>query len=159
VPDWLTHIVIALVFAELLDVKKKSVVLVGALLPDLLPKLTLLELFIPIPNWNYQFLDAFHVPFVLVLVILLIAPLFRYKYSRIVAWLSLGTLTHLLSDTLLRHFLGGISWLYPFTTDKHTLNWIWPDQSYVVLIPALLVYFIIILMKKRWRKNASNHTG
>ncbi len=146
-PDWLTHIVIALVFAEIFSVRKKSVVLLGAVLPDVLVKLTLLELFIPIPNWNYTFLSAFHVPLVLFLVILLLAPLFRYKYSAIVGWLSLGALTHFASDALLRHFQGGVALFYPFSLDKYSLNWVWPDQSYFILIPALIAYIMVGFVK------------
>ncbi len=152
-PDWLTHVVIALVFAEIFNVRKKSVVLLGAILPDFLPKLIQLELFVPIPNWNYALLSAFHVPFVLFLVILLIAPLFRYKYVSIVGWLSLGTFTHLLSDTLLRHFQGGISWLYPFSMEKYALHWVWPDQSYLILIPAIITYILVVVFKHRLKAN------
>jgi membrane-bound metal-dependent hydrolase YbcI (DUF457 family) len=147
------------VFAEMFNVRKKSVVLLGAILPDLLPKLVLLELFVPIPNWDYTLLSAFHVPFVLFLVILLLAPLFRYRYARIVWWLSLGTFTHLLSDTLLRHFQGGIAWLYPFSVEKYALHWVWPDQSYLILMPALLSYLTIILIKKRWSGNDQKYTS
>lgn len=146
-PDWLTHIVLAAVAVELFSIRNKSLVFLGALLPDLLPKLVLLRLIIPIPELNYTLLSAFHTPFVLFLVTLLIAPLFRYRYRAVVALITLGALTHFLSDALLRHFSGGVALLYPLSLKHYTLNLVWPEQSYLILLPALLIYGLIHFIK------------
>ena len=147
-PDWVTHIVIALLIVELYPIQKKSLVLLGAILPDLLPKLVLLRLFIPIPSIDYSFLSAFHTPFVLFLATLLLAPLFRYNYWRVVLWITIGTTSHFVADALLRHFVGGVNLFYPVFLEHYTLNLVWPDQSYFILIPTIMVYLLVILYQK-----------
>lgn len=147
-PDWVTHIVIALLFAEAFDVPKKSIVLFGAILPDIFPKLVLLRLFTPLPLGDLGFLKAFHTPFVLFLVIMLIALLFRYNYLKIVLWLSLGAVTHFFADSLLKHFTGGVNLLFPLSLEHYTLNLVWPNHSFIILIPTILVYFSLLIFKK-----------
>ena len=151
-PDWVTHAIIGLIVAELFGVKKKSLVLLGTLLPDILPKLVLVRLFVEIPNLSYKTFDAFHTPFILFLATLLIAPLFRYDQRKVVFWLNLGAISHFLSDALLRSFLGGVRLLYPFSSQRYTLNLVWPNESYLIALPALAVYLIILIVKQ-YRKN------
>lgn len=153
-PDWVTHIAIALLILELYPVQKKSLVLVGAILPDLLPKLVLLRLLVPIPPFDYHFLSAFHTPFVLLLVVMLMAPLFRYDYWKVVGWITVGTTSHFLSDALLQHFVGGVNLFYPVLLKHYALNLVWPEQSYLILIPTAVLYLIVVLYKKYWRTEA-----
>jgi len=149
VPDWLTHVVIGLLLTELFSVKKKSVVLLGAILPDILPKIILLQLLVPLPIFNNKVLEAAHVPFIFFLGSMIAATLFRYRYWKIVWWLNLGALSHFLSDALLRHFgEGGVQLLYPLTSQKYTLNLLWQDQTYLLLVPVLLLYLLIRKYKK-----------
>ena len=147
-PDWVTHIAIALLILEIYPVKKKSLVLLGAIMPDLLPKLVLLRLLIPLPGVDYTILSAFHTPFVLFLVTLLVAPFFRYNYWRVVFGITLGATSHFLSDALLRHFVGGVNLFYPVLLRHYTLNLVWPDQSYLILIPTVILYLVVVLYKK-----------
>lgn len=156
-PDWLTHLVIAAVSAEIVNTRKKSLVLLGAILPDLLPKLMLLRLFIQLPNIDYSVLSAFHTPFVLFLVICLMTLLFKYDYIKVVALLSLGAGTHFVADTLLIHFTGGVHLLYPFSLHPFRFDLFWPDQPWAVLLPMMLIYVLIMLIKwKKKRKEVNN---
>ena len=41
-PDLMSHLLIGLIIAELFNVKKKSLVLLGTLVPDLLPKINMI---------------------------------------------------------------------------------------------------------------------
>lgn len=153
-PDWLTHLVLGLVLTELFSVQKKSLVLLGAILPDILSKLVLLQFFVPILDLNLKFLRAFHVPFVLFLLTLIAAPVFKYDYRKVIFWLNLGILSHFLSDLMLRHLspTSGMMLFYPFSSAGFSLNLVWPDQSYFILIPALLLYFAIILIKRYYHQ-------
>ena len=152
-PEWVTHVLIGLVLAELLFIPKRSVVLLGAILPDLFAKLVLLRLFIPIPHWNYSFLSMAHTPFVLFLVCLLLAPLFRYEYRKIVYWLMVGGLSHIFSDMLLKHYLGGgMALLFPFSNMKFSLGLFWPDESYLLLYIMILIYLCILFFKYERKK-------
>jgi membrane-bound metal-dependent hydrolase YbcI (DUF457 family) len=150
-PDWLTHILLGLILVKIFNVKKKSLVLLGTILPDILPKLILLRLFIPLPEISSAVLKSFHTPFILFLFTLLIAPLFKYNYQKVVFWFNLGIMSHFLADLTLRHLHSnsGLRLLYPLTLQKFNLGWVWPEQSYLIAIPALLIYLIIIFLKKK----------
>lgn len=148
-PDWVTHVVIGLLLTELLPVKKKSLLLLGTILPDILPKLALLHLFIPLPGINWAFLKAFHTPFVFLLVTLLIVPLFRYPYGPVILWLNVGAWSHFAADATLRLFSGGGQrLLYPLSLESFRLNWIWPEQSYLLFVPLFIVYIFIVVIKR-----------
>ncbi len=153
-PDWLTHVAIGLLFAELFSVRKKSIVLLGAILPDILPKIILLQLLFPLPVFNNNILEAAHVPFIFFLGTMMVAPLFRYNYWKIVGWLNLGAVSHFLADALLRHFGGGgVRLLYPLASQKYTLNLVWQDQTYLIFTPVLLLYLMVQWYKKSRFRN------
>ena len=154
-PDWFTHVLIGLIIAEVFSVRKKSLVLIGTIIPDILPKLVLLRLFIPIPSINYTVLKAFHTPFVIFIAILLIAPLFKYSYKKVVALMGAGALSHLLADAALRHFAGGVRLLYPISMRKYAFNFFWPNESFIIMVPLLIIYITIVAMH---RKNANLST-
>ena len=150
-PDWFTHVLIGLIIAETFNVRKKSLILIGTILPDVLPNLVLLRLFIPIPNISYSALKAFHTPFVIFIVILLVAPIFKYRYKKVVLLLGIGALSHLLADAALTHFAGGVRLLYPFSMEKYSWNIFWPNESFIIMIPLLFIYITIAM----YRKNAA----
>lgn len=150
-PDWFTHVLIGLIIAETFNVRKKSLVLIGTVLPDILPKLVLLRLFIPIPNINYSTLKAFHTPFVILIIILLVAPIFKYSYKEIVLLIGTGALSHMLADAALTHFAGGVRLIYPFSMEKYSFNFFWPNESFIIMIPLIFIYITIAM----YRKNAA----
>jgi membrane-bound metal-dependent hydrolase YbcI (DUF457 family) len=160
-PEWFTHVALGLLLAELFNVNKKSIVVLGAILPDILVKLTLVRLFIPIPNIDYSILGALHVPFVFFLFTLVAAPLFRYPYGRIVLGLNLGALSHFLSDALLRHVAGGgVRLLYPLSRNYYTAGLIWPEQSYLLGIALAIAYGLLLFLKKyRGKISAAEHSA
>src|SRR3989344_5938182 len=49
-PDWISHILIALIIVELFNLKLKSLVLLGSILPDFFFKISTLGLFFYIPT-------------------------------------------------------------------------------------------------------------
>ncbi len=148
-PDWFTHVLIGLIIAEVFNVRKKSLILIGAIIPDILPKLVLLRLFTPIPEVSYAAFKAFHTPFVIFLAILLIAPLFRYDYKKVVALISIGALSHLLADAALRHFAGGVRLLYPLSMTKYSFGLFWPNESFIIMVPLFAIYCVIMARKYR----------
>ena len=73
-PDLITHIIVGLILAKLLRVKKKSLVLLGAILPDMIYKLSLLGLFFDIPENVFIFgLLPLHSPIGLIITTILIS--------------------------------------------------------------------------------------
>ncbi|MBS3101584.1 metal-dependent hydrolase [Candidatus Woesearchaeota archaeon] len=145
-PDLMSHLIIGLILAELFNVKKKSIVILGALTPDLLSKMNLVYLYLKIPAL-VSFV-SFHTPFMSLLLSILITQLFNYDKTKIVLYFNLGSMSHYLSDLSIRHFTEvGTRLFFPFTNKNYTLNLVWPNHSIYILIGSLIVYFIIILIK------------
>jgi len=146
-PDWLSHLLIGLILADLFNIKKKSLVVLGALAPDFLSKIFLIYLHLGLQT-PISF-GIFHTPFLMLLVSVLIAPLFRYDKLKIILYFNLGAVSHFLSDMTMKHFTGqGTRIFYPITSQNYTFNLIWPEQSIYILIASLAVYLSIKIIKK-----------
>lgn len=146
-PDWMSHILVGLILAELFSIRKKSLVLLGALLPDLVPRLGLLFFYLGFKS--HFSLGAFHYPVVCILATVPIALLFKYNRTYTIISLNIGVLSHFIIDITQRHFKAGMPIFFPFSTKLYTLNWFWPEQAaFYFLIMGLFVYGFIRLVKK-----------
>lgn len=58
-PDWLSHILIGLIAAEVFNIDKKGLVTLGSLLPDFAVKVYLLSFFFPV-NGNILFVSSLY---------------------------------------------------------------------------------------------------
>lgn len=144
-PDWMSHILIGLILCEIFNIRKKSLVLLGALMPDLISKFFLLSFY---SGFSFGIgLDSFHTPIVTFLLAVFIAPLFRYDRLKTTLLITLGLATHFLSDLTIRHFTSGMRLLFPLSMVPHRLDWIWPEQSIYVLIATFAVYYFIKVIK------------
>ncbi|MBI2101496.1 hypothetical protein HYT53_02695 [Candidatus Woesearchaeota archaeon] len=147
-PDLMSHLIIGLILAELFNIKKKSIVILGALTPDLLSKMNLFYLYFKAPAL-VSFV-SFHTPFMSLLLSMLTIPLFNYDKTKIVLYFNLGSVSHYLSDLSIRHFTEvGTRLFFPFTNKNYTLNLIWPNHSIYILIGSAIVYLAVILAKHK----------
>lgn len=148
-PDLMSHLLIALIIGEIFNIRKKSLLALGALMPDMLSKGHLVYLHLGItPNISFVLM---HTPVMVLLLSILIAPLFLYNRLKTILLINSGALTHFLSDLTMRHFtVIGTRIFFPFSMANYTLNWIWPEDSIYVLIAGLLVYAGIRFIKKRY---------
>ena len=145
-PDWMSHLLIGLIFCELFSVKKKSLLLFGALMPDLISKLFLLSFYL---GFNVFFsLGSFHTPIMCFLLSFLIAPLFRYDRIKTVLLINLGLITHFLSDLTMRHFTSGQRLFFPFSMEVYRVDLLWPEQSIYIIMVSLIIYILIRIAKK-----------
>lgn len=146
-PDLLGHLFIGLILAELFNARKKSLIVLGALAPDLLSKLDLIYFYFNIPK-VMQF-SSFHTPMMMVLVSILIVPLFRYSGIKTVISFNIGSVSEFLSDLIIRHFSkSGTRFLFPFSLHNYTLSLIWSDDTIFVLAAVILIYISLIYLKK-----------
>ncbi len=145
-PDWMSHLLIGLILAEILSVRKKSLVALGSLLPDFLSKFYLLSFYLGIPEWLS--FSSFHTPVMAFLVIVLLAGLFHYSQLKAIGLMTLGAMSHILADTTLKHFNSGQYLFFPFSFKLYALNWLWPDESIFVLPVLAVVYFAIVVCKR-----------
>jgi hypothetical protein len=148
-PDWISHILIGLIFAELFNIKKKGLVVLGSLLPDFLAKIYLLSFFAPI-NDNLLFVThLYHSPLMAFIIPGLLTPLFRYNWKETYFLTASGFLLHIMADGLGKYFTDSTEGilLYPFSYKFFSLNLLWPEQYWIVLIASLAVYLLIRFVK------------
>jgi len=147
-PDLMSHLLIGLILAEMLNVKKKSIVVLGALVPDILAKIHLAYFYVGIEQ-PLTFVH-FHTPLMAFLLSVVIAPLFQYKMFTTILYFNMGSISHFLADFPIKHFTEvGTIFFFPFSTKGYTLNWVWPEQSIYIFITTLLVYLLIKAVKAK----------
>ena len=146
-PDWMSHLVVALILSEIFNIKKKSLVIFGVLLPDILSKGYLLLFYLDIPN-SISFI-SFHTPFMAFLMSILIVPFFRYNKVKTVLYFNIGCLSHFVIDMLNKHFTNiGTRIFYPLSNKNYSLGMVWPDDFLLFLIPSIIIYLSILIFKK-----------
>lgn len=146
-PDLMSHLLIALIIAELFGIRKKSLVVFGAMAPDLLGKFHLIYFYLKLPP-IISFI-SFHTPVICFLVSILIAPLFNHNRFKTVLFFNIGAMTEFLSDLTMKHFtVQGTRLFFPFSKVNYSLGIIWPEDSIFILIGCSLIYLIIKVFKK-----------
>ncbi|MBI2546229.1 hypothetical protein HYV81_03550 [Candidatus Woesearchaeota archaeon] len=149
-PDWIAHILIGLILAELFRVKRKSLVVVGAILPDILVKLELLSVLIPVDKYAITWLfNPLHTPIGMILFTVLLLPLFAVPYLQTYYLLFIGWGSHLIADVVFnKHVLLSQNLLlFPFSWHGFEIGLVWPDEYYFVLLPLAIIYCIILIHK------------
>jgi len=152
-PDLMSHLVIGLILAEIFNIRKKSLVALGAIMPDLIAKIDLLvfHLNAGIP---LSFVH-FHTPVMGFLAAIFLARFFRYSQVKASLFIILGVMSHLAADLAIKHFSGsgGVYLLFPFSVKPYSLGLIWPEQSFYTLILSVLVYAFVKIVKRNYSKS------
>ena len=154
-PDWISHILIALIVVQLFNLKPKSLVVLGAVLPDFFFKLSILGAFISIPvSEIYWGLLPMHIPLGTFLFTLIIAPLFKFDYLKTILLITMGVVTHYASDALFKNFIINpqAMLLFPLSWKPFGFNLLWSNEYYLVLMIVILIYLVIKLFKIRLTK-------
>lgn len=156
VPDWITHVAVAYSLALLVNIKRRELVVLGALLPDIFK--VFLPLGVIIGFGDDFFLGNYFAPFHTLLGVSLTSALLSTFFNapkKVVPLFLLGAFSHLIMDSLLYPF-GYENWvLWPFFTFA-AKGIIWPDS---LIAPILAVTSSIILIYiKEVRKCEINFT-
>ena len=146
-PDLVSHAIIGLLLCELLNIKPKSLVILGALLPDLLSKLELLHLFFPFGDRLYWILMPLHTPIGLALATFLVVNLFSYDKKESYSLITIGWLSHIFADWLInKHlYIGSFLW-FPFSWKTSEIGIVWTEEFYLILIPLLVIYVLLKIL-------------
>lgn len=131
-PDWISHIFFALIIAEIFKIRKKSLLVLGSLLPDFITKIYLLGNFFKLPNWMIFDTYVFHFFVPSVILALICALFFRKEATRAAILIPFGVVLHLLLDSTTRNF---------FYTEWYNILWI--DQYWIAALVTGTIYFII----------------
>ena len=158
-PDWISHIFIGLTICELFNVKKKSLVLIGTLLPDLLIKMHLLELIIPVKgNKIYWAMLPYHSPAGAVLITLLIVQLFKFNRLKAFLLVTVGWVSHLVADLTNKHMLeGGMRLFLPLSWKYMEFGITWAEQYYINMGVTALIYLIVVIIKNVLIAKSEHH--
>ena len=148
-PDWISHILIGLIVAEVFNIDKKGLVVLGSLMPDFIVKINLLPAFFHV-NDNLLFVSRlYHSPIMGLIMPALIAPLFKYDWKKTYLFVMFGFMLHLFADSFTKYYNNGIL-LYPFSKDFFSFNIFWPEQYWIVTLISLIAYIFIKLAKRRF---------
>lgn len=147
-PDLISHAIIGFLICELLNLRPKSLVVLGAVMPDLLLKWELLHTIFPIGDRLYWFLMPLHTPVGLLLATFIIIHFFNYSKGKTFLLITSGWLSHILSDLIFnKHFYDGNFLLFPFSWVSFEIGMVWAEEFYLVLIPLLIIYIIVKITK------------
>jgi hypothetical protein len=147
-PDWLSHILIALIFAELLNIDKKSLIVLGSLLPDFIVKMYFFAVFFPVNDSLLFMLTLYDTPVMGLILPALVAPLFKYNWKKTYLYIALGFMLHILADSLTRGFSSSI-FFYPLSYRYFSFNIFWAEQYWIILAISLITYISIKFIKNK----------
>lgn len=150
-PDLMSHVLIALIIGELFNVRKKSLIVMGAIAPDVLSKLDLLYFHFGIPK--VITFSSFHTPFMCFLLSLFISAFFVYPKLKTVILFNIGAISEFSSDFFVKHFsTAGQRIFYPLSLHNYAYGLFWSDDSLYILIGLLLIYASIKFIKRNSKK-------
>ena len=141
-PDWITHILLAFVLADLLG-QRKSLVLIGAVLPDVL--IAPFVLFRGAPELAYAFYSIFHTPFASLTLAASASSAFKKQWKAF-SLLALGVASHFALDIF--QAPGGYQLLWPLSTAGFGFDLFYSDSLF--LPAAVLALFIAYLAAKKF---------
>ncbi len=150
-PDWITHLGSSYLVYRPISRKDLRLALLGGILPDFFSRVTTIldDVFhLPLPR-HYQF-EAFHTPFVLLLMVILIS-LFSTHFFRCFGLIFAGSILHIALDMTQLKFAGyGQLLLYPFSYTTYQFNLInYNGWGYYLMVAAFFVLLLSYVNKPK----------
>jgi len=153
-PDWISHILLGLIIAEISNTNKKSLVVLGSILPDIVLKTYTISLLTPIPlNFLFWFFYPLHTVAGIILLSLLITQLFKYDPKKAFMLIFAGALSHILLDMTTKPMVYNIQGLllFPFSWKAYSLGLFYSEQYWIVAIILLFAYIITKYLLRKYR--------
>ena len=154
-PDLVTHFAGAYLVNRVWKIGRGAVIFyLGAMLPDLITR----PLHILYPRLLPATLGL-HSPAGVFLACWLISLFFRSDQRKPVFWLLFsGSLLHFLMDAAQKHLSGGYLWLFPFSSRRISVGFIWPEDS-IRFLPVTLLIVLLVFAVSRWRERRRTDDG
>lgn len=141
-PEWITHVALAFALASAAGVRKKSLALVGAILPDVLSKIAFPAAFLVGTEAADSVFGIGHTPIVSLLASIVIASLLPGKLSNSLKLLSLGWASHFALDALQGPF--GQQLLWPFSNQQFGFFLWWSDSPLPLAITLIALASFVV---------------
>ncbi len=154
-PDWIAHLGFAFLLAYALKIKRKELVVIGALIPDIVRIFDFFPLF-----GNSTFFAA--LPFHGLLLPLFISGIIcaffieGINYKKSLALMYLGVLTHLFLDGLMLYTVAGVRPLIPFSFERFGLLNIVPSEDFSLAILAVIIIAVVVIYELLKRKQSKS---
>lgn len=144
-PDWITHIAVAYSLALIVKVKKRELVVLGALLPDIFK--AFLPLGAIIGYGDTFFLGNYFAPFHTLIGVILTSALLSTFFDaprKILPLFLFGAFSHLAIDSLLYPF-GYENWFFWPLFKFDAMGFIWPDSLLTPVVASSVCLILIYL--------------
>ena len=153
-PDWVSHILLGLIIAEILNVDKKSLVVLGSILPDIVLKAYTLSILAPMPlTFLFWFFYPLHTIAGIILFSLLVSLLFKYNQKKTFLLIFIGALSHIFIDMATKPMEYNIQGMlfFPFSWKAYSFGLFYSEQYWVVALILLVVYITTRRLLKKYR--------
>jgi hypothetical protein len=149
-PDWVTHLGMAYVAARVVRVQEVSLVLLGAVLPDVMVPALILKGWLNLPlSWNvYAYLAPFQSLTMVSLFALAIALLHKRPGYCFLLVLG-GALTHFALDVLETDFDCGVRVFYPFSFLTWAPGWLTSGSVLSLLLLGVSALALTVALRQR----------
>lgn len=156
-PDWISHILLGLIIAEVFNVRKKSLVVLGSILPDIILKAYALSIIIPMKiNFLFWFFYPLHTIAGITILSFLLTMAFKYDIKKTFGLIFIGAASHILLDGTTRFMLYNIQglFLFPFSWKSYGIGIFYPEQYWIAMVLLFGVYAVLRPILRLCRKNS-----
>lgn len=155
-PEWYTHVLFALILADVLRLNRLLVV-IGALIPDIILKIELLWTLFAIPENTEWALVPFHSPSGAILVGVFAATFFVKDKTKVFGLFMIGVISHFALDQLLnKHYIVGQTFFFfPFSWLYVEYGLLWSDEFYITAFVMTIIAVLYFLFRPFLRVDAN----
>lgn len=156
-PDWITHLGTTWILCRLAGIKRRerSIMLLGALLPDLYKIAVVYKLLTGVPSpILYRFFSGIPTPLGTLLLAGIVASFFeKDDYKRVFALLFAAASLHLFIDSFMYLWEGrGIRIFWPISERMFGYGLFWPNDLRPMILTILGVILLeIVFQIKKWK--------
>jgi len=143
-PNWIVHIAAVGFFPKRWLKEGLSYLILGAVLPDMARFSVVLFNFLDVQTTPFGFFEAFHTPFMMMVMALAIALLTKRK-GMVFSMVFIGAMLHILCDMLEPRIGGGIVLLYPFSYREFIIPVLGAPNTFVN--PLINIASIFVMLK------------
>lgn len=153
-PDWISHILLGLIIAEILNARKKSLVVLGSVLPDIILKFYTISVIIPVDvNSFFWLFYPLHTIIGVIIFSFIITIFFKYDTKKTFLLLAIGAVSHILLDVTTKSMVYNIQslLLFPFSWKAYNFGLIYTEQYWIAMIVLFFSYIIIRHLLRKYR--------
>src|SRR3989338_10934392 len=153
-PDWIAHLGFAFLLAYALKIRRKELVVIGALIPDIVRIFDFIGQLLGTSSFFAAL--PFHGLLLPLFISGIICAFFieGISYKKGLALVYLGVLTHLLLDGLMLYTIAGVRPFIPFSFLRVGFLNIVPSEDFSLAILAVVIIAVVVIYEFLKRKQS-----